>query len=841
MNNNNIEELLKSSLTNLLQLGELIEYLIKTYPYPDDLKIKRNPDDLKIKQNNYDENKSIKEIYIDFDKTYKEAVERLKKPSLSIAMIGTTSSGKSTIVNALIGRKIAPIEAQETSAGILTLKHSNSPDSELVIESTKNAKWKPGKQIGLSDESLYKQIRDDIMRLYHKERKTKEDIEAPRVTAFVELLPVCDPSLLGLPPGVDVEFIDLPGLKSTTDNQNLEVIQQKVNKAFSIVALDYLQVDDKQRQTLLQELKTTIEYQRGRTDSIIFILNKVNLATANDIPLQQRISELKKEIKSILPQLDKSPEIIPFNSLLLYYVQCAWGSRPLNQLSLVEPLVRLDFLKAMIKDSFSIILDKTKNELEVESWILNLRSQVINNKPINDETIRELLKYALDWTGGKELWDTLRNRVHSSFPQLVLFPILSEVFIKYDELEKKINYLTTTRQISTKADIKQQQETIYRSRDILPKSIKEINDKFTNKIQTKIKLLKEATTPEKLSFLVDSLQQEGFKGFQPLIETFNEVEGDLTRTIILPVREALNKNKSAEQLKEHLALSINPALVDKIISTYVFVNQILSEFPSTNGQIEITLRKDDTRTKEKLKKAESDFHYFYILMGKALSERAGFVLQGQVEKIEFAIKSLIDNQKNELNNLLQITLKNRNLEEAIDKAFEKKAHRNDCLCLPNELFNLNATVNRNETQKEEIIGQETVTEPVRKCWIFVDEQKQRRPIKKNIDYSTLILPNAETTVKEWSQGIIEKKQEIWDIICKWMINCLQQSSRDFEISALEVTKLADTILAERLHELENNLGVQKEYWNKIESKLTESKIFRNKLGQQCLKQTIDKK
>ncbi|MFS8909756.1 dynamin family protein, partial [Synechococcus sp. H60.3] len=55
----------------------------------------------------------------DFRVVYEEADARLRKPSFRIATIGTTSSGKSTIVNALIGRKIAPIEAQEMSAGIL--------------------------------------------------------------------------------------------------------------------------------------------------------------------------------------------------------------------------------------------------------------------------------------------------------------------------------------------------------------------------------------------------------------------------------------------------------------------------------------------------------------------------------------------------------------------------------------------------------------------------------------------------------------------------------------------------------------------------------------------------
>ncbi|MEA5530048.1 dynamin family protein [Dolichospermum sp. UHCC 0684] len=66
-----------------------------------------------------------------FLSAFEEALDRLENPSFRIATIGTTSSGKSTIVNALIGRKIAPIEAGEMSGGVLTLKHSQ--ESKLII------------------------------------------------------------------------------------------------------------------------------------------------------------------------------------------------------------------------------------------------------------------------------------------------------------------------------------------------------------------------------------------------------------------------------------------------------------------------------------------------------------------------------------------------------------------------------------------------------------------------------------------------------------------------------------------------------------------------------------
>ena len=68
---------------------------------------------------------AIKARLQEFQQVYEEATQRLANPTFRIATIGTTSSGKSTIVNALMGGRIAPMEAGEMSDGIFTLKHSN--------------------------------------------------------------------------------------------------------------------------------------------------------------------------------------------------------------------------------------------------------------------------------------------------------------------------------------------------------------------------------------------------------------------------------------------------------------------------------------------------------------------------------------------------------------------------------------------------------------------------------------------------------------------------------------------------------------------------------------------
>ncbi|WP_353259474.1 dynamin family protein, partial [Prochlorothrix hollandica] len=186
----------------------------------------------------------------DFQAAYQEAAQRLAHPSLVIATLGTTSSGKSTIVNALMGRRIAPIEAGEMSGGILHLKHSE--ERRLVVEETPGAVWETGEWSDLGDAELYARIQT-VMNAYHQERR-KRDLMAPQVRVQVPLLPARDLKLSGLPEGVEIEFLDLPGLKSVQDRANLAVIQEQMGKAFSLVALDYMQVDEQHRQKLLGEL-----------------------------------------------------------------------------------------------------------------------------------------------------------------------------------------------------------------------------------------------------------------------------------------------------------------------------------------------------------------------------------------------------------------------------------------------------------------------------------------------------------------------------------------------------------------------------------------------------------
>ena len=99
-----------------------------------------------------------------------QAAIKLAHPALRIATIGTTSAGKSTLVNALMGRQIAPMDAAELSAGILHLVHSDQ--RYIHIKPIENL-WNEVNESYTDDSNVYEHVREEIFKKYHEARKTE--------------------------------------------------------------------------------------------------------------------------------------------------------------------------------------------------------------------------------------------------------------------------------------------------------------------------------------------------------------------------------------------------------------------------------------------------------------------------------------------------------------------------------------------------------------------------------------------------------------------------------------------------------------------------------------------
>ncbi len=779
----------------------------------------------------------IKSCLQDFLTVYQEAVQRLKNPSFRIATLGTTSSGKSTIVNALIGRKIAPIEAGEMSGGVLTIQHSQEP--KLIIEKTEDAVWDTGTSTG-SDEDLYERI-SSVMQSYHDARKKREYV-APQITAQVSILPACNSSLLGLPNGIEVELIDLPGLKSVQDRTNLATIQGQVNKAFSLVALDYMQVDDDHIKCLLEELKKVVEYLQGRTDSMIFILNRVDQRGADDLPLSERINKLKEEIKEVL-SLPELPDVLPFNARLLYYAQCAWGSGAFNEPSNIDPKTRLERLKALFRDCASTIDQYTDQNWDLDDWFHDIKRAVKKNQPIDDETMRKILHYSLEWSGGRELWDRFRLRVQESFSELVILPALLEVFDNYDVLAQSLDILIDTRKINNQEQVEQERDKIAKIRQDLQKNIKKIGKEFKGDIKELIENLKknDSMINDKV---VEETEKIRRKGFERIYDAVAEVEGDLTTSLIVPVRDAFKNNQGAFELRDKLGEVTSPALADDISKAYENVSRRLRKFSSESEYLVKRVRADDDKGNKELYDDEYSVRLLYHTMREAISARAEFVLQSKAKQFEQALESLVDEQVKKLKVFLTDgNFSSINFEQAAISNLRKNLAQ-DLPKLPEKFFDLQDNFKKNSSKKTEVVGQKTEDETRTETELEEYEESYKkgsclkttktrtktrpvtrtyqetvtRDITQDVEYIELFLPPHDLMAKQWSSGIEKGKGSLWDILLDWILKRLDDVSSIFEESVDEITNLAERALQQQSSIIEGNFEEEKQFWRDFEVK-----------------------
>ncbi len=816
MTNTDFNIKLANTLSNFQKLGNAVSNLINI-----------SPDIL--------ENPEINSRLKEFRQAYQEAEQRLKNPNFSIATIGTTSSGKSTIVNALIGRRIAPIEQGEMSGGVLTIKHLEQ--CKLFVDKTEGSVWETGEWTELEDKDCYQKIRD-LMHLYHDHRK-KKDCIAPSVRFFAPLLPVCNSSLLNLPDGVGIEIIDLPGVKSVLDRTNLEIIQKKVHKAFSLVALDYTQVDDKQRERLLEELQRVVKYLAGRTDSMIFVLNKVNLETSDDLSLDKRIVKLQQEIQEVL-SLQNPPDILPINAILLYHAQCAWGVKTLNETSEISERERLEALQKMFKDCYGDITNHIGDEEDLEDWFIDVKRKVRKGEYVDDQTMKQILQYALEWSGGEKLWNLLRSRVKESFSELVLLPALIEVFQNYDALEKSLNVVLQTKKIYSLDKIQSERQKISQIRQSLETNTKKIHQDFEDEIKHYMEALKSEDLDLR-SQVIQNAAEKGRKGFQVIFDTVNDVEAELTQVLIAPVRDAFKKDLGAFDLEEDLTEVISPPLAHDVARAYGNVSLRIKNFLKESEYLVKRVRKDNEGAVTELKYDERYVRLLYLTMRQAISSRAEFSLQAKVKEFIKALDQLINEQLTRLRySLPENELSNLNIEQAVLTDLRKKMSQN-LPELPEKFFEISTDdIQKVEDTQREKTGEKKVRKEREVGSCFDNRDKvyyENEDVMEDIQYEELRLPNTEKMAQQWLQGIEKGKENLWNILCDWILNRSNQVITMFEESLQEIINLAERALQEQREFLDRKED-EIELWQKFEEDKNYLAELRKKLEEEVSQSNI---
>ncbi|WP_072620094.1 dynamin family protein [Spirulina major] len=794
------------------------------------------------------DNSGLQVLIKNFRAVYDETAERLNSPTLSIATLGTTSAGKSTIVNALIGRKVAPILNDEMSGGVLRLQVAKQ--SKLIIKGdeskNQNSKkkrrkskksgqknqtthpWEAGEWIDLSDGELYERLKF-VMSSYLETRSTA-NCPAPDITVLGELLPANNRFLLGLPSGIDIEFVDLPGLKSVNDATNLRVIQSEFKKSCCLVALDYGQVDEKHRQALLKELRDVVygimgvsnienSDQEAKIASIIFVLNKVDLRNSDDRPLDEQIEKLQKEIKKEL-SLKELPQIIPFSAQLLYYAQCAWGAGSLEKPSSINPQHRLEYLRSMFDDCIKIIKQKRRSSRELKSYFSDIEDNIENGEEIDDETMRKILQHAMEWSGGQQLWDTLRQRIDASFAELVLLPTLRPLLLSLDVLLSQVSL--------------QIKNSIHEKSEEINKLLQDLNDR-QSEISTLIKKTQRNTegrvheTIESLNYTDLVMEQneaidnrKSVVNYKKLIASVAQVRDDLNCDVIIPVEDALGNSTAAHDLEDQLEENISSFHAKEIARAYDKVEKIQKDF-SHRAESRCFYQKvkmNDKNACQQLEEAEKRYRNLCAVIRDALVKQAELSIQKQCESLIKTVQGFANEQSDDI--LSSITEIFPDLESVLRTEFEQVIQSN-LPQLPEKFFDLSPQSIKTATQtKQEKVGQKTVQESYTKTVFFFFQVKKTRPVTKpvyeDIDYQELELPDNDAMVDQWREGIANGESAIWEVFREWIQNHLRNLNHEFTDATDRAINLSKNSIESRKRVKEYELEEFKQYWLTVEKR-----------------------
>jgi hypothetical protein len=741
-------------------------------------------------------------------------------------MIGTTSSGKSTIVNALIGRRIAPIEAGEMSGGVLRIKHGEG--SHLKIEETEGAVWETGEWSGLSDEEIYNRIQQ-AMQKYQENKKRKSYI-APQIEVQLSILPGCDRVLSGLPEGLSIEFVDLPGLKSIKDSQNLKIIQSLVGNAFCLVALDYSHVDEEHRQALLNELKDVIKYLHDSTESMVFILNRIDRRSSDDFPLNKRVNLLKDEIKSTL-NLPSKPYVIPSNALLLYYAQCAWGYNFTDNVLNCHEQFKSGFIKNLLIKSSEIIQVKAleSEDIELFSWFTQL-SLSFAQKEIQDTQVRKLVDLAYDWSGGSELWSCIRQRLEDSFAELVLVPILFPFFKSCDSFIAKMESTGKLKKITNEEEIQQAIQIFNQKRYLISEKSGETTKKMKKKIKKIIDTL-QTSLSEAQNKIEQELKDEKLLGFKSLIETVNAIENDLNLNIIDPISDALSDRKmKCSELEETLFKSISSIDAKSITDAYDGISRQLEDFDEVDGYFVKKVRSDDVEAVKELEKLEKEYRLLFLHIKRTLQTRGELIFQAKSQECIKALLDLVNPSKEEYIMIVNEELKSLNVNDVVVTNYEQGLF-SFVPRFPDNFFN-NPSINGIESKIESV--KTGIRDTGKKQGSCIDKKPIYEDIREDIFYKKINLPNGETMAETFICEIQNKKEDIWYILCQWIYEYLDWIHEQFIYSVNKTIEDINYHLRKQLNETEENLRYEISIWELIQKKNLKLSIIKQKVEQELI-------
>ncbi|WP_164920672.1 dynamin family protein [Thermosynechococcus vestitus] len=338
---------------------------------------------------------------------------RLDSPLLTLATTGTTSSGKSTLVNFLCGAELLPVAVSEMSAGTVTLEDGDVPS--LTIAATPGALWECGTWENISAATIYDKL-EEAMQQYLDTKDRNPSLAPPKanITYPIQFLRQ-HRHQLGLPPQTRVQLLDLPGFAYVGDERNAQIIREQCRQALCLVTYNSAETDAKKTEQLLEEVVIQVKNLGGSPARMLFVLNRIDVFQEDKDPqkseqrfVSKTVGQIKDKLKEKLPEHEEAIET----------------------LKVLKLSARAALYSQLIQQSVGEERAKICERVDQQHQVL-IGKGILEDLPRNpakwtDHDCQRVAESLWENSYGQELFKELVEQVQQHFPELVIPQIVAD-------------------------------------------------------------------------------------------------------------------------------------------------------------------------------------------------------------------------------------------------------------------------------------------------------------------------------------------------------------------------------------------------------------------------------
>lgn len=467
----------------------------------------------------------LEELIINFGK----AID----PKFNINVIATVSSGKSTVINSMLGTDLLPALNRATTATIV--RFHDTPEQMGFV----------GKSFNKSGEQVYgcQAVTAETIKNWNDEGNEIEGLD--RKTSEIHLYGKIP--YIKKHPYLQVVFVDTPGPNNSQNEEHgkktIEAIREDEDQSMILYVLNATQLAITDDKLLLESVKEKI-FETGNAkqskDRVVFLINKIDDIDSDKESIESIVNQVKKYLETGKYPIS-NPVIIPVSA------KCTFIKRKLDN---KEPLT--DHEKDQM-DNYLKRFNRPANHLL--NYMMGISPSVkwqVNSMIEEAEKTKD--KYRL-------------ASIHSGIP--VLECVINEYLEKY-ALLRKINTMYSNMQkiidsVSARiASDKSMLELTASDRDIVKKKMDEIllmiedGEKF--KYLRDKKMEREILFPKEIEDKLSEVRKNGFEVLQVLGNEFvGEVDPESAKKFL---EKATNEYggfrvKTLVLLEEARALMLN--------------------------------------------------------------------------------------------------------------------------------------------------------------------------------------------------------------------------------------------------------------------------------------------